>query len=402
MQTTRRLHYIDHLRVAAFAILIAYHSSVAFFPDMTWLMESAEKSALLSALMKFPRAWRLALLFFIAGMGTWFAFRNAAGRTFLTERFARLFVPLIFAMCVLIAPQVWFERVHEDGYGGTFFEFWVQRYFTEGKYPQGNFTWAHMWFVAYLLVMTIAAYPVFRLIVRPSMRWFGDAFERIAASRAIYLLFLLPLAFFLALTPFFPRQTNALYNDGAWFSVWSCWFGLGFLVARHHHALIGAIVARRKVSLALAGGLTVGLYAFSWSGSGAIGSYENMTLLYAAAIFALAWTMILALVGFAALHINCAHPAMTWLNHKVYPLYIVHQTVVVGTLFVILPYHLGVWTSYCVVLAATFILSLAFALFADQLPWPLRALVGLSDRPPMAKEVVISRSMSARPAQLLD
>jgi glucan biosynthesis protein C len=30
--------------VAAFVILIVYHSSVAFFPDLSWLMKSAETS----------------------------------------------------------------------------------------------------------------------------------------------------------------------------------------------------------------------------------------------------------------------------------------------------------------------------------------------------------------------
>ena len=34
MPPSARLHYVDWLRVSAFLILIAYHSSVAFFPDM--------------------------------------------------------------------------------------------------------------------------------------------------------------------------------------------------------------------------------------------------------------------------------------------------------------------------------------------------------------------------------
>lgn len=38
MQQGMRLHYIDWLRVSAFAIVILYHSSVAFFPDLAWLV----------------------------------------------------------------------------------------------------------------------------------------------------------------------------------------------------------------------------------------------------------------------------------------------------------------------------------------------------------------------------
>ena len=131
MQSAERLHYVDWLRVIAFAILIAYHSSVAFFPDMKWLISSAQGSEALSLAMKYPRGWRLALLFFVSGMGTWFVFRSSTGFDFLRERSLRLFLPLIFAMCVIIVPQVWYERRWEDGYDGSLLTFWLTRYFTD-------------------------------------------------------------------------------------------------------------------------------------------------------------------------------------------------------------------------------------------------------------------------------
>ena len=393
MQTTGRLHYVDHLRVAAFAMLVVYHSSVAFFPDMDWLIESADKSAALSMIMKFPRAWRLALLFFVAGMGTWFAFRATTGAAFLRDRIARLFVPLLFAMCVVIVPQVWFERMHEDGYSGSLVDFWTTRYFAEGKYPDGNFTWAHMWFVAYLLVMTVVAYPLMRLVASPRLRIVGDCFERLASTNGVYALFLVPLAFNLALTPLFPRQTNSLYNDGAWFAAWASWFALGFMIARHHRAVIDALVERRWMSATLAFGVAAFLYRFSWAGTGAIGTYDAVTPFYTALLFALAWTMILALVGFAARHFNRRIAAMTWLSRRIFPLYIVHQTVVVGALYVVLPFELGVGASFAVVLTATITLSLLVAVLADRLPWPFRALFGLSgdaqSRPASVEPVVL-------------
>ncbi|MGD9913079.1 MAG: acyltransferase family protein [Rhizobiaceae bacterium] len=377
-----RLHYVDHLRVAAFAVLIAYHSSVAFFPDMRWLIESPEKSALLSEIMNFPRAWRLALLFFVSGMGTWFAFRSTTGVNFLKERTVRLLVPLIFAMCVVVVPQVWYERMHEHQYEGSLFTFWITRYFTEGKYPDGNFTWAHMWFVGYLLVMAVLFYPLFRMIMHPRMRWLAQAFERFATSPAIYFAFLMPLFLNLVLTPFFPRQTNALYNDGAWFAVWASWFGLGFLVARHHRAVIGTIIERRWLSAGLAALATLSLYLFAWRDPAtSVGSYDAMTPLFKALVFVLAWAMILALVGFAALHLNRKSAAMTWLNRKIFPLYIVHQTVTVAALFYVLPLDIGVYAKFALVLLATALLSLAFAALADRLPWPVRALFGLSGQP---------------------
>lgn len=387
METKLRLHYIDWLRVIAFAILIVYHSSVAFFPGFEWLVESDEKSLLLMQVMDFPRAWRLALLFFVSGMGSWFAYRSAIGHGFLRDRVVRLLVPLLFAMCVVVVPQVWVERAVNEGYQGSLLAFWIERYFTEGKYPSGNFTWAHMWFVAYLLVMSFVCYPIFSLLDRPFMRPLVDRFERLAKTDWIYLLFLLPLALNLALTPFFPRQTNALYNDGAWFAVWASWFGLGFLVARHHAAVIGAVVARRHVSAAIAATLTAYLYAFSFTNAGGrfIGGYEAMTPMFKTLLFALAWTMILALVGYAAVHLNRGGAMLSWLNRKIFPLYIVHQTVVLLALYRVLPLEAGVWTSYALVLGATLAGSLLLATLAEALPDILKPLVGLASRLPRHK-----------------
>jgi glucan biosynthesis protein C len=379
-----RLHYIDWLRVLAFSVLIVYHCSVAFFPDMSWLVRSEQTSQLLSWVMDFPRAWRLALLFFVSGMGTWFAFRSMPNLIFLRDRTIRLLVPLIFAMCVIVVPQVWYERMIEDGYTGSLLTFWTERYFTEGKYPTGNFTWAHMWFVAYLLVMTIVCYPIFRFIVDPRARRISSGFEQIARGSGIYLLFLLPLALNLILTPLFPRQTNALYNDGAWFAVWACWFGFGFLFARHHREVIDAVVQRRWLSASLALVLTAFLYRYAWlveTSNLRIGGYDDQTPLFKAALFALAWTMILALIGFAAVHLNRRSGVVSWLNRKVFPLYIVHQTIIVAALFHILPLHLPLAVKVGLVVALTWMGSLLFAMACERLPDFLKVAVGL---PPAA------------------
>ena len=386
-QTGRRLYYVDALRVAAFGLLIVYHSAAAFFTDIDWLLKNPEGSPTLTLIMDFPRAWRLALLFFISGMGSWFVFRAKPGPVFLKERFVRLFLPLIFSMCVLLVPQVWYERMYEDGYEGSLLTFWVTRYFTEGRYPTGQFTWAHMWFVAYLLVMSFICYPIFRLLTHPKARPVADWFERTVQGNWVYLFFLLPLVLNLALTPFYPRQTNALYNDGAWFAVWSSWFGLGFLIARHHQQVIGSLIARRHLSAGLALAVTAILYAFVWRDSGGtmLGSYENMTPLFKTLVLALAWFAILALIGYGALYLDRRSAAVAWLNRKIFPFYIIHQTVIVAALYHVLPLDIGVWPKFLLVLCITLAGSLLFAMAAELVPGPLKALVGLpaeARRPP--------------------
>lgn len=383
-----RLYYVDRLRVFAFGLLILYHSSAAFFPDMGWLLHSENTSRGLSLVMDFPRAWRLALLFFISGMGVAFTFKPEQGLTFIYKRTVRLLIPLLFAMAVIVVPQVWYERMYENGYTGSFLEFWLTRYFTEGKYPTGNFTWAHMWFVAYLLVMSVICYPIFQYLLRPGNPIFAW-FERVAKTGAIYLFFLLPLGLNLALSPIYPRETNALYNDGAWFAVWASWFGLGFLISRHHRALIGTLIARRYVSGGIALATTIWLYLASWTvvPEQAIGSYDvNETLLFKTSVFLLAWSMILTLIGFAARYLNQPSERLVTMNRLVFPLYIVHQTVTVGALYYVLPLDLPAIQSFALVAAATAVVSIAFAVAVDQLPSPLRQLVGLTEKPQPARD----------------
>ena len=107
-------------------------------------------------------------------------------------------------------------------------------------------------------------------------------------------------------------------------------------------------------------------------------------------VFALAWSTILAAVGYAALHLNRSSRRLAWLNRKIFPLYIVHQTVVVAALFHVLPLDAGVWTKFLLVLGATFAGSFIFAILADMLPSPLKPLVGLSDKSARARSGTVA------------
>lgn len=379
MEHGARLHYVDALRVGAFALLILYHASVAFFPGMDWLVHGTKTSAALEAAMNHPRAWRLALLFFVSGMGVAFASRRVALPAFLKERTWRLGLPLLVAMAVFVVPQVWCERMYEEGYDGSLWTFWTTRYFTEGKYPQGNITWAHMWFVAYLMAILVTVVPVLKLLDRPGSKPLSRAIEKLAATPMVLALFLLPLAANLVLSPLFPHQTNSLYNDGAWFAVWAIWFAFGYLFARSHAVLVGPVIALRWTSAALAFLATLLLVLFSFVPpfGVSIGSYAEQTTLFKLLVFALAWTMILTLVGFFARHLVRPNRVIAYLNDGVFSFYIIHQTAVVVALVWLLPRGLGLWPTFGLVAAFTVAASLGFFELGRRLPGPLAAAFGI-------------------------
>ncbi|WP_053999149.1 acyltransferase family protein [Ahrensia marina] len=379
MVINERLHYLDWLRVIAFAVLIIYHSAVGFFPNDFWLITSPHTSSTLELVMEHPRVWRLSLLFFISGAGTYFAFRKQSDVQFLTARTVRLVVPLLFAMALICAPQVWYERMLVDGYQGNFWQFWTERYFLEGKYPTGNFTWAHMWFVGYLFTMTVLFLPVMKLLGTG----FGDKlnalFESIIQTRGLYLLFVLPLAMNLALSPWFPRATNTLYNDFAWLAVYLSWFGFGYLFARNHKVAMRSLVHHAAEIFTLTIIVSVLMYVLFWSDvfNLNLGNISNQTALYKTFSICLSLLMIYSFLIVSWRFLNFSNGFIRYFNKAIFPLYIVHQTIIVGLLYFTIKSGLGFSASLGVVTVGTALLSLlSYHFIIRHLGWG-RLLFGL-------------------------
>ena len=76
-----------------------------------WHINNAEISLGMTYLWGFFHSWRMPLLFVISGAGIWCALANRTGFGFVKERVKRLLLPLDFGVLVIVAPQVYFERM---------------------------------------------------------------------------------------------------------------------------------------------------------------------------------------------------------------------------------------------------------------------------------------------------
>ena len=90
--------------------------------------------------------------------------------------------------------------------------------------------------------------------------------------------------------------------------------------------------------------------------------------------------MILSAIGFGARHLNRASTLLSWLNDRIFSLYIVHQTVIVWALYYVLPTQNDMWIKLLIVVSGTTLVSFALATLAEHLPWPLRLLFGAPRR----------------------
>ncbi|MFD2200210.1 acyltransferase family protein [Shivajiella indica] len=371
---TMRRYDLDWLRVIVFGLLILYHVGMFFVP-WGWHIKNDIIYPDLRWPMLFVNQWRLPILFVISGMGTYYALSKRTGGQFATERVKRLFLPLVVGIILVVPPQVYFERIDKGQFFGGYFEFWPSHAFI-GVYPEGNFSWHHLWFLPYLLVFSLILIPGF-LYLRKNP---GSGFIRLAsmmASKPFGLFWLvIPLYIWESLVePFFP-STHALWGD--WFNVinYITFFFYGFLLITVKDVFWKTVETNRRKYLFL------GLLGFS----GMVGlrlAYEDSTLIhFIEALLKVVnlWAWILALFGYAAAYFNRSSKALTYANEAVYPFYILHQTITITIGFYLMHLDWGFWPKFLVMVLGTFgIAWLIYEFLIRRWNW-VRPLFGMKNR----------------------
>jgi len=339
---TRR-YDLDWVRIGAFMLLILYHVGM-YYVTWDWHVKSPHASHDIEPLMMLTSPWRLSLLFLVSGVATGYLLARQSAGNFLGQRSARLLIPLAFGMLVIVPPQSYLEVVEKAGYAGSFAEFW--RLYITGfhGFCRGTDclimpTWNHLWFVAYLWVYTLVLYLAVRL-APPVIPWLRRLAERRLSGAGILLW---PLAYLcairLGLAPRFPA-THALagdwYNHAMYFGV----FLLGFSLAG---------VRAPWATLERARWLTLGLAVLGWAFLTAyLGAYRDDAAVPPAALRFLGrtiygaeqWLAIAAVVGFAHRHLTHDSAVRRYLTTAIFPVYILHQTVIVVVAHALQPSHL--------------------------------------------------------------
>ncbi|HWO21224.1 MAG TPA: acyltransferase family protein [Kofleriaceae bacterium] len=363
-----REHGLDALRVFAFALLILYHAGMGYVP-WGWHVKNPETSTALAYVMVFFSQWRLPLLFFISGAAVAFALRRRTLAQLAGDRVVRLLVPLVFGVLVVVPPQIYFERLTQ----GVRYESYLAFYrtvFDFVPYPEGGaLSWHHLWYVAYVLVFSLASLPLFALVRRAAgeraLQALAGALER--WPLALYLIPLPAIAAGIVLDPRWPT-THDLVSD--WANLTRSWlmFLWGFVFASERRLL--DIVTRRWREL-LAVGVAVAVASYVVRARGGAHPAVRTTL---SAYFALTW--VFALVGLARARIAASTPLLRYATEAVYSFYIVHQTITVALVYVLAPVPLGIAPKLALTAAGTFLGSWLVYEAIRRVP-PLRPLFGL-------------------------
>lgn len=361
-----RRYDIDALRVGAFLLLIFFHLGMFYVPH-GWHVKSTHILPQLERPMGLLDPWRLTLLFLISGAATRFMSARFAPRGLAAKRSARLLIPLLFGMLVVVPPQSWAQVVEKTGYSGGFLAFWGRYLTFDQSFGITLPAYNHLWFVAYLWLYTMLALAVWRYL---------PALDRLAARVLTGPgLFVIPIALFgFYRAAVFPHWglTYDIWSDVYAHLHYGTAFFLGMLLARQDAAW--AFLARTRL-LALLGNPVILAIGLPLSGL-----WEEKPG-WRGEVFAFiregyAWIMICTLMGYARHYIRHGSPLLTTLTEAVFPFYIIHQTAIVVTGHLISPYRFPALMEAGIILGVTVTSCIATYLLARAVPI-LRLPLGL-------------------------
>jgi glucans biosynthesis protein C len=374
---TLRRYDLDWLRVIAIFLLMFYHTGMIFVANWGWHIKDETTSHLFAEWMFFMNRWRMVLLFFISGAGSWYALGLRTGGGYLRERSLRLLFPLIVGMLIIVPPQIYIERLWSGMEYEHYFEFY-NSVFSFIPYPEGSFSWHHLWFIAYLFLYSIIALPVFSLLRSEKGYRIMSRISGILGSSAVYLpVVIITLGYMVILNYQIPTERN-LVDDWARFFYYFCYFVLGF-VSQSHPDFWKWIEQKRRLSLKIAFISLLIVNYYRWNAlepdndvlwARALSLFINMLVSY---------TWVLAILGYARKYLNRPAKWLTWANEAIYPFYILHQTVIViiGYYFIQDIITDSIWAKFWIINVVTLFLCLCiYELFIRPYKY-IRPLFGL-------------------------
>ena len=334
--SAERRYDLDWLRVFAFGLLIFYHIGM-FYVSWGWHVKSVHASSAAEPFMLMLNPWRLPLLFFISGVAIRFAIDKSAGmKKFTWKRTWLLFIPIVFGIHVVVAPQAWLQLLENGEISKGFWQFYPE--YLIGSFDRYSIdipTWNHLWYVVYLMFYTLLLAPV----AKPLSRWmtsstrFGGAsitnalFNNRFSIAAVLLIPALPhILIRFTLDPLFPTTHNLIW-DWANHAHSTVFLMTGFLLAKDlafWNAIQRALTPTILLTLLLGAALST-----AWA-NWEIVEQSQLTLITAQIGRVLyIWAAIALMLGLAQKFLNKPSPTLSYMTEAIFPWYILHQTLIV-------------------------------------------------------------------------
>jgi peptidoglycan/LPS O-acetylase OafA/YrhL len=390
------------MRALVVAGLVVFHSAVVFAAGASWFVKDPRPSIGFTVFLLWGSLWGMPLLFLVSGMGVRYAMRSRPAGAFAAERLARLGIPFLTGLVLLVPPMFYLEHLAQPGFHQPYWRFWLAfmniPHIAAGLLPRGtwssgaiNFDPAHLWFLYVLLVFSLALLPLFRFLHNPRGALLAGRAAALATGHPVATLAVAAVPVMVTEAAFGPDV-----NTGGWERLAYVFpFAYGFLIAgdaRFEPALARA----RWPALAAAVAGTAGLLAWASALSAAGTSVMTGAAPGWGALQGLAgWAWLVAITGFgAAFAARRRRPgpgpprsaaareprwrrAARYANQAVLPFYLLHEPVIVAAAYLIVRWHAPTAAKYPALVAVSFTATLAIYELVIRRYRPTRLLFGV-------------------------
>lgn len=345
---SERRYDLDWLRLIAIIILLFFHTGMLFNP-WEWHIKNTETSESFRYWMIWLHFWRMPLLLFISGAGTYMALSKRTPGQYAGERFKRLFIPLVFGMFVVVPPQIYYEHIKD--YNG-YLDFY-KTVFDFKPYPEGSFSWHHLWFVAYLFVYSLIALPFLLFLRSTRSLKFRTSIMKLLSTPAglLFVPALLILLSQVILRPYFPEETHALLDDWGFFTFYLSFFIFGMLCYSNSDLWV-SIGRNRNFLLVASIFILVPFYTTYFHFREIITlpwSVDVVETIFDVCGIFLSWFTVITVIAFGQHYLNRPHPWLKHFNEGLYPFYILHQTVIIAIGYYICQYNWSIGLKFWIV-----------------------------------------------------
>jgi peptidoglycan/LPS O-acetylase OafA/YrhL len=342
-----RRYDIDWLRVIAIGLLVIYHVTIGFQPWGVFIgfIQNNETLTWIWTPMAMLNIWRIPLLFFVSGMGVYFAIQRRDWKALLIERSRRILLPLIFGMAAIVPLHLFL---------------WQNYYNQDLVY---NYNPAHLWFLGNIFVYVLLFFPLFYYLKNHQEGKIHRFMKKILAHPIGLLLVMIPFIAEAELLQPESFEFYAMNAHGFWMGMIA--FLVGFCCVYSGITFWNNVAKWRWLMLAIASIL----FALR------VLEGEFNAPYYLKAIESNLW--IFTVFGFGYKYLNKPSSLLSYLSQAAYPVYILHMVFL----------YLGSWLLFPVEIPAivklisvtVFTLAGCFAtyeLLVKRIPF-LRLLFGL-------------------------
>lgn len=321
-----RLHSLDWLRVIAIAVLVIYHTCMVYVPEWGYHYKNPLASESIQSFMILTSPWRMGLLWIVSGIALGFMLKGRQLLPLLQIRSNQLLLPLLIGV-VFVVPVQLFAQMKQAGdmpldIVGFVWAFYVQpsQYFdnySSGIWPR--FDVNHLWFLR-----SLWRFSILLLIVSPVLKLalFNRVFVWLSARLpAVLCVFFVPVL----LVEWLAEGESVREYYG--FSLLFTGFVLG-IQNQFWQTLLRHVKLLSWLALVAMLGLQIGFVTIWQSGL----HEHNLVLSTLIGILYIINKIlpVLAILALAQRFLNKENDLIKQLNPFVFPLYILHQSVIIG------------------------------------------------------------------------